>query len=62
MLALLLIVCRLGSKPFIVGAGELIKIRYNFQGALQEFWVEAMIPNTDVTKLVEVFGLVDSVL
>ena len=30
-----------GSKPFIVEAGELI--RYNFQSALQEFWVEAMI-------------------
>ena len=31
-----------GSKPFIVEAGELI--RYNFQSALWEFWVEAMIP------------------
>ena len=25
-------------------AGELIKIRYNFQNALPEFWVKAMIP------------------
>ena len=32
----------LGSKPFKVEADELI--RYNFQSALREFWVEAMIP------------------
>ena len=45
-----------GSKPFIVEAGELISsgsksfiveagefIRYNFQSALWNFWVEAMI-------------------
>ena len=32
----------LGLMPFIVEAGELI--RYNFQSALWEFWVEAMIP------------------
>ena len=46
-----------GSKPFIVEAGELISsgsmpfivesgelISYNFQGSLEEPWVEAMIP------------------
>ena len=44
---------------FIVKAGELesIKIRYNFQIALREFWVEAMEAFTDVIKLVEAFGL-----
>ena len=31
-----------GSKPFTVEASELI--RYIFQSALQELWVEAMIP------------------
>ena len=50
----------LGSKPFIVEADELI--RYNFQSALKEFWVEAIDTFTDVTKLVESFGLNDSVL
>ena len=30
-----------GSMPFIVEADELI--RYNFQSALREFWVEASI-------------------
>ena len=44
---------------FIVEACELIKIRYNFHKALWEFWVEAF---TDVTKLVESFGLVESIL
>ena len=29
-------------KPFIIEAGELIVI--NFQSALWQFWVEAMIP------------------
>ena len=49
-------------KPFIAEAGELFKISYNFQSALQEFWVEAIDTFTDVTKLVESFGLVDRVL
>ena len=31
-----------GSRPFIVEAGELIKIRYNVHSALWEFWVEAI--------------------
>ena len=43
----------LGSKPF--EAGELIT--YNFQSALQEFWVEAMMPLL-MTKFVELFGFV----
>ena len=51
-----------GSKPFIVEAGELIKIKYNFQSTLREFWVEAMNVFTGVTKLVEEFGRVESVL
>ena len=50
------------SKPFIVEAGELIKIRYNMQSTIQEFWVEAMESFTNVTKLVEAFGLVESAL
>ena len=48
-----------GLKPFIVEAGELIKARYTFQSALRELAMEAL---TDVTKLVESFGLVESVL
>ena len=46
---------------FMVEAGELeiIKFRYNFFGSS---WAEAMEAFTDVTKLVEAFGLVDSVL
>ena len=40
-----------GLKPFIVEVGE-----------LGEFWVETMEAFTDVTKLVEAFGLVESVL
>ena len=44
---------------FIVEEGELelIKIRYNFQYALQEFLGQTMEVFTDVTKLVEAFGL-----
>ena len=37
---------------------ELIKIRYNFQNAW-EFQVEALEASTDMTKLVEAFGLVE---
>ena len=51
-----------GSKPFIVEAGELIKISYDFQSSLPEFWVESMKVFTDVTTFVESFGLVDSLL
>ena len=47
---------------FIIEAGGLIKIRYNFQRLLPEFWVEAMAEFTDVTKLVESIVLVESVL
>ena len=47
---------------FIIKAGELIKIRYDFKSALQEFWVEAMEDFTDVTKLIKAFGLVESIL
>ena len=47
---------------FIVEAGELIKIRYNFQRALWEFWVEVIEAFTDGNKLVEAFGVVESVL
>ena len=36
---------------------ELIQIRSNFQNAIWEFWVEALEAFTDVTKLVEAFGL-----
>ena len=43
------------SKPFI---GELIKIRYNFK----VHFVEAIEAFTDMTKLVESIGLVESVL
>ena len=50
------------SKPFIVEADKLIKIRFNFQSALREFWIIAMETFTDMTKLVESFGIVDSVL
>ena len=50
------------SKPFIVEAGELIKIRYNFQSALQDFWVEVIKAFTEGTKLVKAFGVVESVL
>ena len=32
------------TLSFIVEAGELIIIRYNFQSTLQKFWVVAMIP------------------
>ena len=32
----------LRSIVFIIEAGELIKIRYNFHNALREFWVEAI--------------------
>ena len=58
----------------MVEAGELIKIRNNFHNTLQEFWVKPFIVEagelisrshdtfTDVTKLVESFGLVDSIL
>ena len=42
---------------FIVEACELIKIRYNFQSSLLEFWVEAIEAFTEVTKLVESIGL-----
>ena len=42
-------------KFFIVEAGELIKITL-------QFWVEAIDTFTEVTKLVESFGLVNSVL
>ena len=61
-----------GSKPFIVEAGELISwgskpsigeavelISYNFQSALQEFFGRSLKVFTDMTKLVEAFGLVD---
>ena len=53
---------------------ELIKIRYNFQNTCWEFFVLALIEAliealgevleafTDVTKLIETFGLVESVL
>ena len=51
-----------GSKPFIVKAGDLIKIRFNFQSALQEFLVEVIEAFTDGTKLVKAFGIVESVL
>ena len=47
---------------FIVEEGELIKIRYNFQRALREFWVEVIKAFTDWTKLVEALGVVESVL
>ena len=57
----------MGLKPFIVVADELI--RSNFQSALLELsWVELISSGrrndtfTDVTKRVESFGLVDSVL
>ena len=50
------------SKPFIVEAGELFKIRYNFQSPLWEFWAEAMEAFTDVNRLVEAFSLVQRVL
>ena len=33
-----------GMNPFIIEAGELMKIRHHFQKALQEFRVEDMIP------------------
>ena len=49
-------------KPFTVEAIGLIKFRYNFQSVLWEFWVKAIEAFTNVTKLVEVFGLVESVL
>ena len=43
-------------NSFLVEAGEeVIKV-------LWEFWVEVMEAFTDVTKLVEAFGLVESVL
>ena len=51
-----------GSKPFIVEAGELIKIRYNFQSSLWEFWVEAIEAFTDVTTFVESIGLFERIL
>ena len=41
---------------------ELIQIRYNFQNALRQFWDEAQEAFTDMTKLVEAFGLVESIL
>ena len=41
---------------------DLIKIRYNFQNTLQEFWIKALEGFTDVTKLVEAFVLFASVL
>ena len=46
----------LGSKPFLVEAGELN--RHTFQSSLRELWVEDF---TDVTKLIESFGLVDDI-
>ena len=45
-----------------IEAGELIKISYKFQSLLQEFWVEAMEALTDVTKLFESIGHVESEL
>ena len=46
----------------IVEAGDLIKIRFNFQSALQEFLVEVIKAFTDGTKLVKAFGVVESLL
>ena len=41
---------------------ELIKIRSNFQNTLQDCWVKSQEAVTDVTKLVEAFGLGESIL
>ena len=39
------------------GKLELIKIRYNLQNTLQSSCIEAMDAFTDMTKLVEAFGI-----
>ena len=51
-----------GSKPFIIEAGELIKISCYFQSALREFMGRSHDTFTDFTELVEAFGLVERVL
>ena len=47
------------SKLFIVEAGEFIKIRYIF---IAQFLGRSHDTYTDMTKLVEEWGLVDSAL
>ena len=65
---------KIWRKKFHLEEIELIKIRYDSQNPLREFlvetliealikaWVEVLEAFTDVTKLVETFGLDESVL